>query len=94
MRVIQSMVLSNERSVSRRTIHQSSLQTASLAHKLRDRSVGRIIGQRRIGACCLKAKFAILGTCKHIAIYTDSSRERERESECAPTCLELGFTFA
>ena len=77
MRVIQSMVLSNERSVSRRTIHQRSLQTASLAHKLGDQSVGRIIGQERVSACCLNMKFAISDSCQQTGIYQDSNRERE-----------------
>ena len=88
MRIIQSLVLSHERSVSGRTIHQRSLQTASLAHKLGDQSVGRIIGQERVSACRLNAKFAISAACQHTGIHQDSSRERERESQCPDTKMQ------
>ena len=80
MRIIQSLVLNNERSVSRRTVHQRSLQIASLAYKLGDQSVGKVIGQERVSAGCLNTKFAISGCCRYTCIDQDSNREKERET--------------
>ena len=50
--------------------------------------MGRIIGQERVSACRLNAKFAISAACQHTGIHQDSSRERERESQCPDTKMQ------
>ena len=80
MRIIQSLVLNNERSVSRRTVHQRSPETANVDQKLGNHSVDIILGQEGVSACCLNTKLAISGSCQHTGIYQDSNRERERDT--------------
>ena len=79
MHIIQSLLLSNERSVSRRTVHQRSPETANVDQKLGNHSVDIILGQEGVSACCLNTKLAISGSYQQTGIHQDSNgRERER----------------